>query len=83
MQGDLYLIPNDGSNRNPAYGTPEKLEAGGRPIEAPQHGDSQPVAADWDGDGLLDLIVGWGDGSVVWYRNVGSRREPNRNVGLS
>jgi hypothetical protein len=82
MQGDLYLIPNDGNNAKPAYGTPEKLEAGGRPIEAPHHGDSQPVAADWDGDGLLDLIVGWGDGSVVWCRNVGSRTEPKLAKGI-
>jgi hypothetical protein len=83
MQGDLYLIPNDGSNAKPAYGTPRKLEAGGRPIEAPHHGDSQPVAADWDGDGLLDLIVAWGDGSVVWYRNVGSRTEPKLAKGVT
>jgi hypothetical protein len=82
MQGDLYLIPNHGSNANLSYGTPEKLEAGGRPIDAPPHGDSQPVAADWDGDGLLDLIVGWGDGSVVWYRNVGSRLEPKLAKGI-
>jgi hypothetical protein len=83
MRGDLYLIPNDGTNANPAYGTPRKLEAGGRPIQGPHHGDSQPVAADWDGDGLLDLIVGWGDGSVVWYRNVGSRREPKLAKGVT
>jgi len=31
----------------------------------PTQGDSQPVVADWDGDGLLDLIVGCGDGSVM------------------
>jgi hypothetical protein len=82
MQGDLYLIPNEGSNAIPAYGTPRKLEAGGQAIETPHHGDSQPVAADWDGDGLLDLIVGWGDGSVVWYRNVGSRTEPKLAKGI-
>src|SRR5439155_18758025 len=35
-----------------------------------------PVAADWDGDGRLDLIVGAEDGSVVWYRNVGTAKEP-------
>jgi hypothetical protein len=83
MQGDLYLVPNDGSNAIPAYGTPWKLEAGGQPIEAPHHGDSQPVAADWDGDGLLDLIVGWGDGSVVWYRNVGSSTESKLAKGIT
>jgi hypothetical protein len=83
MPGDLYLIPNDGTNANPAYGTPRKLEAGGRPIEAVHHGDSQPVAADWDGDGLLDLLVGWGNGSVVWYRNVGSKTEPRLAQGVT
>src|SRR6516165_2774424 len=65
------------------YGMPQKLEAGGQPIQAPHHGDSQPIAADWDGDGLLDLIVGWGDGSVVWYRNVGSRTEPKLAKGMT
>jgi hypothetical protein len=83
MQGDLYLVPNDGTNARPVYGPPRKLEAGGRPIEAPHHGDSQPVAADWDGDGLLDLIVAWGDGSVVWYRNVGSKTEPKLAEGIT
>jgi len=29
MQGDLYLIPNDGSNAKPTYGSRQKLEAGG------------------------------------------------------
>ncbi|HEV3260407.1 MAG TPA: FG-GAP-like repeat-containing protein [Gemmataceae bacterium] len=83
MQGDLYLIPNDGTNAKPAYGMPRKLEAGGRPIKAPHHGDSQPIAADWDGDGLLDLLVAWGDGSVVWYRNVGSKTEPKLAKGVT
>jgi hypothetical protein len=83
MQGGLYLIPNDGSNAKPVYGPPAKLEADGRPIEAPHHGDSQPVAADWDGDGLLDLIVGWGNGSVVYYRNVGSKMEPKLAKGIT
>jgi hypothetical protein len=83
MQGDLYLIPNDGSNAKPVYGTPRKLEAGGKRIDAAHHGDSQPVAADWDGDGLLDLIVGWGDGSVVWYRNIGSKTEPRLAKGVT
>ena len=83
MQGDLYLIPNNGTRVEPAYSAPRKLEAGGQPIKAPHHGDSQPNAADWDGDGLLDLIVGWGDGSVVWYRNTGSRTEPKLAKGVT
>ena len=39
-------------------------------------GDAAPVVADWDGDGRPDLIVGAEDGSVVWYRNAGTAKEP-------
>jgi len=46
-----------------------------RGIRAPG-GDAHPVAADWDGDGRLDLLLGCGDGSVRLYRNVGTRQKP-------
>jgi hypothetical protein len=32
--------------------------------------------ADWDGDGLPDLVVNSILGRVVWFRNVGTRSEP-------
>jgi hypothetical protein len=32
--------------------------------------------ADWDGDGLPDLIVNSIWGQVVWYRNIGTRTAP-------
>jgi hypothetical protein len=32
--------------------------------------------ADWDGDGLFDLVIGSGHGSVVWFRNVGTAGKP-------
>ena len=35
-----------------------------------------PVAADWDADGKLDLILGSEDGSVFWYRNAGTPGAP-------
>jgi hypothetical protein len=34
------------------------------------------VAADWDADGLLDLVVGNGHGSVHWYRRTAAAGEP-------
>ena len=41
---------------------------------------TNPVLADWDGDGLPDLILGLRAGGrprgVYWCRNVGTKREP-------
>lgn len=44
---------------------------------------TNPVLADWDRDGLLDLILGvrhwkddWRSRAVYWCRNVGTKREP-------
>src|SRR5262249_12967293 len=75
IEGNVFLVPNEGKPGTYAFGKPRKLEADGKPIQV-AHGDSHPVAADWDGDGKLDLIVGTGAGSVLWYRNVGTAKEP-------
>ena len=46
-------------------------------IEEKDHaGDAHPVAADWDGDGKLDLLVGHSEGGVVWCRNIGTTGRP-------
>ncbi len=73
--GDVYFVPNEGKGRELAFGAARRLEADGQPIKIAT-GDAAPVAADWDGDGLLDLVVGAEDGSVVWFRNAGIARAP-------
>jgi hypothetical protein len=75
IEGHVYLIPNEGTRDQYAFGKPRKLSAAGQEILVP-HGDSHPVAADWDRDGKPDLLVGTGAGSVLLYRNVGTRQEP-------
>jgi hypothetical protein len=67
--GHAWLVPNEGTKEKPAYGKAVKLQAGGKDIKV-SHGDSHPVMADWENSGTPGLVVGCGDGSVVWYRNA-------------
>jgi hypothetical protein len=73
--GQVWVYLNEGTKTKYAFGKPMKLKAGGREIHV-EHGDAGPCVADWDGDGKPDLIVGCGDGSVVWFKNVGSAKQP-------
>jgi len=75
IRGHVSVYPNEGTKGRYAFGKPARLKANGKEIAVP-HGDAGPCVADWDGDGLPDLIVGCGDGSVRFYRNVGTAREP-------
>jgi hypothetical protein len=75
IEGHVWLVPNEGSADKPAFRKARKLEASGEVIKVP-HGDSHPVMADWNGDGVPDLIAGTGAGSVLWFRNSGTAKEP-------
>jgi hypothetical protein len=79
MSGDLYLLTNVGTKEKPAYGASTRLLSGGKPIRA-DYAHAAPAVADWDGDGLPDLLVGTGRGSVVLYRSTG--RESNGQLKL-
>ena len=74
IQGNVFLVPNEGTSDKPSFGKGEPLSAGDKPIRV--GGDSGPVVADWDGDGRADLVVGAGDGSVVWFRNTAEEGQP-------
>ena len=81
ISGQVHVYLNEGTKRHYAFGKPLRLKANGKEIAVP-HGDAGPCVADWDGDGLLDLIVGCGDGSVIFYRNVGTAKEPKLAEGV-
>jgi hypothetical protein len=77
--GEVHVLVNEGTRDEPVYGDAIQIDLGadlkGR------SGDSGPIVADWDGDGLNDLLVGMGDGSVLWFRNTGTASEPKFDKG--
>ncbi len=75
INGQVFLVPNEGTPSEPAFGRPQRLEAADEAVTA-NGGDAGPCLADWDGDGKLDLLLGSGSGAVVWYRNIGTTSEP-------
>ena len=88
-EGNVWLFLNKGSKTKPELAKGVKVEAGGHPIGPPQEGIagaktkgvqetiySKIHMADWDGDGLPDLLVGQDRNSVIFYKNTGTKAEP-------
>lgn len=72
--GRMYLRLNTGTRSKPIWNAESQpVHAGGSPLNV--KGKANPVAIDWDGDELWDLVVSAVDGSVVWYRNEGSAKQ--------
>ena len=73
----------------PKWAAPKRLEVDGKPfrVTAGPNGSIQGPAeakwgyttfsvADWDGDGLPDIVLNSILGEVVWLKNAGTRRTP-------
>jgi len=61
---------------------PVRLEAVGIPIDT-QTGHAAPYVADFDGDGVQDLLVGqFGDGLLWIFRNEGTNAQPKLAAGV-
>ncbi len=87
--GRIYLFENSGTAEHPRYSGPAALKADGREIrlqagplgsvQGDQESDWGYVnieVADWDLDGLPDLIATGVRGDHSFFRNSGTRREP-------
>ncbi len=87
--GYIGFIENLDGATPPKWAEPVYLEANGKPIRimAGYNGSIQgPCEAkwgyttlsvgDWDGDGLKDIVANSILGTVVWYKNFGSKGKP-------
>ena len=77
--GHIGFIKNLGGQR-PAWDAPRLLEADGEPIRilppGAHWGYTTIDVADWNHDGLPDILVNHHHGNVLWFENVGSRSTP-------
>lgn len=75
-EGRVVLRVNLGSSKRCALASQNTaIEIAGAPFEVPG-GQARPIAVDWDGDGLFDLLSGSADGAVHAWRNVGEAGAP-------
>ena len=87
--GNIGLIKNLDGGDPPRWAAPVLLKAGDKTIhiQAGVNGSIQGPAeakwgytvlnaADWDHDGLLDLVVNDIKGKITWYKNIGSQGQP-------
>ena len=87
--GYLNFVENLGGGAQPRWAAPVHLQAGGEVIriQAGANGSIQGPAeakwgytvcnvADWDNDGLKDIVINSIWGEVLWYRNCGTATAP-------
>lgn len=75
FSGSLWLRTNTGTRTAPHFSRDSTaVDVDGKPLK--MHGHAAPVAADWDGDGSWDLVVGSDTGEVQWFRNTGGKTKP-------
>ena len=72
-----FRIENVGTPGEPAWSprSERMTTTDGRKIGGWDYG-SNVHFADWDGDGVSDIVVGSEDGGIFWHRNVGTESAP-------
>ena len=73
--GEIFVFLNEGTNQQPVFGKPLKLNNGKLDVGS----DSSPDVVDWNGDGKKDLVVGNDNGEIFVFLNQGTNHEPQFN----
>lgn len=74
LRGFVWWVKNSGTNDEPVYGQAQKVMAGDAPVET--YGNPCPSFADFNGDGLPDLICGEFLDKLTYYQNIGTPDSP-------
>ncbi len=76
--GAVFWAKNEGSRTAPKFVAREPLRVGSDPMKVSHKSD--PIAVDWDGDAVLDILVGDEVGDVSFF--VG-RKDATFDAGVS
>jgi len=68
-RGQVRLVRNLSGGPGMAFIEGGLLTASDEPVRC-KMGEAAPLVADWDGDGSHDLLLGTGNGQVLFYRNL-------------
>lgn len=71
--GTIHYFENTGDAANPNF---VERTGAANPFDAVQGDGTHPELADLDGDGDLDLLVGYYDGTVHYFQNQGDAQGP-------
>jgi hypothetical protein len=78
-RGQVTVFLNTGTRDNPVLAKGFKVKAAGKTITRNSHPLAESYSklhfADWNGDGLNDLLIG-GTRNIVFYENIGTKSEP-------
>ena len=72
--GTAHFFRNTNTNAQPILAADVQLRVGAALLTVSSR--ATPCVADWDGDGLNDLLCGDGSGYVSFYKNVGTAQAP-------
>jgi hypothetical protein len=76
--GAVFVARNEGSRTAPKFVAREPLRVGSEPMKVSHKSDA--IAVDWDGDGLLDVLVGDEVGDVSFFAG---RKDGTFDAGVS
>lgn len=75
--GFVWLFRNKGDGPFARFAQGERLRAGGSPLSlAASRGHARLDLCDWNNDGLRDVMVADGSGTVTLFLNQGSKKRP-------